>query len=71
MEKFNVHEVSLEAGPGADAVLHWLAGRGPDDPLASPTVWVSFHGVQAETWFDRLAWTGSAPPAVSSSAPLV
>ena len=71
MEKFSVHEVSLEAGPGADAVLHWLAGRGPDDPLAWPTVWVSFHGAQAETWFDRLSWTGSVPSAVSSSAPLV
>jgi hypothetical protein len=71
MEKFKVHEVSLETGTGADAVIRWLIDRGPDDPLLWPTVWVSFHGAQAVTWFDRLAWTGSGPSAISNSAPLV
>ena len=68
MNDFDVHEVSLEAGPGADAVIEWLIDRGPDDPLLWPTLWLSFHGAQAETWFERLAWTGSGPSALSSHA---
>jgi hypothetical protein len=61
LDEFNVHEVSLEAGPDADAVIHWLVDRGPDDPRLWPTVWLSFHGAESETWFDRLAWAGSGP----------
>jgi hypothetical protein len=66
LDEFNVHEVSLQSGPGAHAVIAWLIDRGPDDPLLWPTLWLSFHGTQTDTWFDRLASTGSGPSAVSS-----
>lgn len=59
MEDFRVHEVSLERGPDADRVIRWLVDRGPDDPLLWPKVWLSFHGANADSWFDGLAWTGA------------
>ena len=68
MEAFCVHELSLETGPTADTVIHWLIDRGPDDPLLWPDVWLSFHGGDADTWLNRFAWAGSDPAAVSSSA---
>jgi len=55
LEEFTVHELSLAAGPDAEAVIEWLIEEESADRDPWPAERLVFHGADAEDTIDRPA----------------
>jgi hypothetical protein len=55
LEEFTVHELSLSAGPEAEAVVDWLIEQESADSDWWPTEGLVSHGDEADDAIDRLA----------------